>query len=549
MCGIYVMVCSNCDKAKVTEEFENSDIKKLIDRRGNNNQGLHIIDIVETGNVLLLYGSVLHIRGKARADQPAVDENGNILVFNGEILGGQYIDELDELSDTRLLLNKLKFCTTDREVGECLSRIEGPFAFVYWQSSSKKLWAGRDILGRRSLCWQTSETGDGYTISSVADSTTASEWTELPANGFYCHDFTAQVSVKMPVLRCTWDTTVSGRRSEPAHTHPEILERIKLSVNCDHSGKLDLDSSETGSDAIDSFINVLNESVRKRATLHNFKCKFCVTTLKECRHCSVAVLFSGGIDSTVIALLLDNHLSSDIPVDLLNVAFDPNAPDRLTAIKAHEELEKVRPSRTWRLVQIDSCLEEVVEAREKFIQKLIYPLETVLDDSIGCSLWFAARGIGKLDGQDYESSARILLHGLGADEQLAGYSRHRRIFFTSGIDVLLDELSSELDRLHCRNLGRDDRIASDHSKEIRFPFLDEQVVSFLNGLPASVKFNLNEPRGTGEKKLLRQVAWKLGLEGTSTNEKRAIQFGSRIAKLENRKEKGDMKCTRLKIKS
>lgn len=34
--------------------------------------------------------------------------------------------------------------------------------------------------------------------------------------------------------------------------------------------------------------------------------------------------------------------------------------------------------------------------RQDHIQELVYPLQTVLDDSIGCAVWFAARGIGVL---------------------------------------------------------------------------------------------------------------------------------------------------------
>ena len=44
----------------------------------------------------------------------------------------------------------------------------------------------------------------------------------------------------------------------------------------------------------------------------------------------------------------------------------------------------------------------------------MYPLQTVLDDSIGCALWFAARGRGVLysvqegkEGQDCLSSAKV----------------------------------------------------------------------------------------------------------------------------------------------
>ena len=74
--------------------------------------------------------------------------------------------------------------------------------------------------------------------------------------------------------------------------------------------------------------------------------------------------------------------------------------------------------------------------------------------------------------------------------------------------------------------------------------MDETVVSYLNDLPLNIKMNFNMERGLGEKVLLRAVAYRLGLKKTSLHLKRAIQFGSRIAKLENRKEKASDKAVR-----
>lgn len=83
-------------------------------------------------------------------------------------------------------------------------------------------------------------------------------------------------------------------------------------------------------------------------------------------------------------------------------------------------------------------------------------------------------------------------------------------------------------------------------KEVRFPFLDEQFVRYLQTIPIWYKTDLRLPRGIGEKYLLRYVAChSLGLEHSSKYPKRAIQFGSRIAKLENRKEKASDQCSRL----
>ena len=127
--------------------------------------------------------------------------------------------------------------------------------------------------------------------------------------------------------------------------------------------------------------------------------------------------------------------------------------------------------------------------------------------------------------------------------QLGGYSKHKAAH-KEGRESLCAELQRQIDAISERNLGRDNRVVSDHGIAGRFPFLDERVVNFLSQLPLEMKMNLSLDRGTGDKLILRALAHTMGLRKTASEPKRAIQFGSRIAKMENRKEKAHDKAIR-----
>lgn len=166
----------------------------------------------------------------------------------------------------------------------------------------------------------------------------------------------------------------------------------------------------------------------------------------------------------------------------------------------------------------------------------------------------------------YECESKVLLLGIGADETLGGYTRHRRLFLREGMDGAMRELQRDFSRLWERNLGRDDRIVMDSGREARLPYLDEGLLRTLQDLVAYYGAMTTEPKsdsrgnaeainvnenmveekrtfqecvapiltytlgpGEGDKRVLRQVAHLLGLGNVSRLEKRAIQFGSRIA--------------------
>jgi len=79
----------------------------------------------------------------------------------------------------------------------------------------------------------------------------------------------------------------------------------------------------------------------------------------KCDHAKIAILFSGGIDSAILALLASKYVESDEPIDLLNVSFERPAgsgnfecPDRQTCLITLEELKSLCPTRQWNLIKV-----------------------------------------------------------------------------------------------------------------------------------------------------------------------------------------------------
>lgn len=74
---------------------------------------------------------------------------------------------------------------------------------------------------------------------------------------------------------------------------------------------------------------------------------------------------------------------------------------------------------------------------------------------------------------------QVVLTGSGADELFGGYTKHRAALKRSGWPGLRATLLQDWDEISTRNLGRDDRIISDHGRQLRLPYLDENVVSYV----------------------------------------------------------------------
>ncbi|KAG5962600.1 hypothetical protein E4U58_003818 [Claviceps cyperi] len=516
--------------------------------------------------ILALTSTVLSLRGDHVAKQPLVDPStGSVLCWNGEAwkIRGREVQGNDAEAVMALLSEaSCSPCAVDdggTSVLRVLRDIEGPFAFIYYDEAARRLFYGRDRLGRRSLLVKA---GNPFLLASVADDCAAGGWTEVEADGVYVLQFprgdadpeTQQLGEYVPV-RHDWvddDSFISG------------IGVFNRAIPAEHS-RLTMQSG-----VIEQLHRRLTESLRLR--VQQIPVPPGAITTATTSDARVAVLFSGGLDCTVLARLASDLLPGGQPIELLNVAFEnPRiasqhkgvsqdelyelCPDRITGRKSFAELVQACPLRRFRLVTVNVPFTLTSEHRAEVVE-LMYPHRTEMDLSIAFALYFAARGEGlcqsSVDSRQacpYKTTARVLLSGLGADELFGGYVRHATAYSRRGYEGLVEELQLDVSRLGKRNLGRDDRVMAHWEKEVRFPFLDEDFVRWAIGLSVEDKCDFAHPvdcesKGEGEalpepgKRILRLLAQELGMVEVAREKKRAIQFGARTAKMESGKVKG-----------
>ncbi|KAK4634506.1 Asparagine synthetase domain-containing protein, partial [Fulvia fulva] len=580
MCGIF------CSISRHKHIQPPASIQTLLQARGPDASDTLLLECCcsEPGDettYVTCHSTVLSLRGSVTTQQPYQGgDKTRTLCWNGEAwaIRGHRPDGNDTASVYDLLNDAVsqdlprmdcrgESLAAAQNVSQAFSQVAGPYAFVFLDQSASKVWLGRDFLGRRSLLYRITNDG-AILLSSVTDGSAAASWTEVEADGVYCIDLSQRAysrDTNASDLQRWGDffvTKVPSAYNDIERQADSVLPRLSLCRDV---------SSPTAplgvhSVAVTRLERLLRESLIPR-----------VLDIPEPPGCSslrprskLAILFSGGLDCTVLARLSHESLPSSEPIDLLNVAFqNPRVhkdkgdaayelcPDRITGRASHAELQEVCSGRKWRFVAIDIPYAETQEHRQHVID-LMHPHNTEMDLSIAFALYFAARGSGKLDGDGsaealtYTTSARVLLSGLGADELFAGYTRHATAYNRHGLDGLLDELDLDIGRLGRRNLGRDDRVISHWSREVRFPFLDEKLVGWAVTAPVTDKCDFGAKLDLGNdeaaddscssiepgKKVLRCLAWKLGMIKVAKKKKRAIQFGARTAKMETGRSKG-----------
>lgn len=308
------------------------------------------LEITNASFNVVMGAAVLHMQGNMLTPQP-VDSDIGTLLWNGEVFSGGILippnksdtetisNLLDSLPDSGSFLNDLH--------STILSKIEGPYSFIYYRKLTKKLYYCRDIFGRRSLL-RYLHSGTLLLCSVIITNNVLFE--EVPVNSIFEVDL------------------LSLQMTEYTRPNPFPLSPIFPTLPISYYDQ--------------KCLLLLEEAVKIRVSCNSKGGS------------NIALLFSGGLDSTLLALLIDKVLQPGINIELINVSFISTdntfaTPDRLSAIESLSELKNLSPLRNWIFSAIDIPMDTYQNNRSRILS-LISPANTAMDLSIAAPFWFAA---------------------------------------------------------------------------------------------------------------------------------------------------------------
>jgi len=225
------------------------------------------------------------------------------------------------------------------------------------------------------------------------------------------------------------------------------------------------------------------------------------------------ILFSGGVDSTLIAQVCRKEKKDFICYTAaLQDKGLKQAEDLSYAKKAAKKLNLKLKIKTINLNET-----------EKYIKKILKILNEPNVVKVGVALpFYISFEMAKKD------KINVMFSGLGSEELFAGYERHLKA------EDINKECFNGLLNMYERDISRDLAIAKAQKISLRVPYLEKELIDYALRIPAEFKLSVNQ-----NKLILREVAEQLGLKEFAWRKKRAAQYGSRfdnaIEKLAKRK--------------
>jgi asparagine synthase (glutamine-hydrolysing) len=401
-----------------------------------------------------------------RVSEPQPVSNGNLtLVFNGEIYNFKTIRNLlskvgiekEILSDAEALLYLIDFYNKDdlvKAIQMAIRLVDGDYAFAVWDGENIAL--ARDPLGVKPLFYAQNDDLKGF----------ASSKQSLIEVGFDDIE-----TLKPEHILFNW--------SDIAPAQP-IYEKV----------------FEGDVAKIDKLLKL---SVTKR-----------VEGLSE-----LGVIFSGGLDSSYIALLL-KEISENIPLKITLYAI---------GAEGSKDVESAKYASKFLNLELKIC-----EVTEDLVREALPSVVRAIGDDnlmkvgVGLTTYFATKMVA-------EDGIKVAFSGQGADELFGGYKRYLKSFVD---DTLNYDLRVDMSNMYHVNLERDDACSMLNGVELRLPFLDKNLVELVLNIPDNKK--IVSMHDDMRKSILRKLAFEEGLDyEIAYRPKKAAQYGTGIDKILRKK--------------
>jgi asparagine synthase (glutamine-hydrolysing) len=337
-----------------------------------------------------------------------------------------------------------------------LENTEGDFTFLIVEKD--KIVAGRDPVGVQPLYY-----GENETIAALASS-------------------------RKPL----WKLGIESPKSFPPGNLAVVSEKgfqfkpIKT-LSCSEPEPMTMDIAAERLEAL------LEKAVRER-----------VAETKK-----VAVAFSGGLDSSLVAVLAKKCPAN---VRLFHVSLQ-NQHETIEAEKAAADLDLPIQTCLYTEKDVENVLPEVVGIIEE---------NDPVNASIGVSLYWTAKRAA-------EERFHVILAGQGADELFGGYQRYVNQYLLHGDEEVRRVIFDDIRRLHEINIERDAKICCFHNIELRLPFASYEVAELAVKIP--LEYKIEKRRDSLRKLVLRKVANNLRMPASIVDKpKKAVQYGTGINK-------------------
>ena len=229
----------------------------------------------------------------------------------------------------------------------------------------------------------------------------------------------------------------------------------------------------------------------------------------------LGVIFSGGLDSSYLALLL-KEISENIPLKV-----------KLYAVGAEGSKDVEAAIYASKFLNMDL---EICEVTEELVREALPQVVKAIGDdnlmkvSVGLTTYFATKMVA-------DDGIKVAFSGQGADELFGGYKRYLKSFVDGTLNY---DLRVDMSNMYHVNLERDDACSMLNGVELRLPFLDKTLVELVLNIPDNKK--IVSMHDDMRKSILRKLAFEEGLDyEIAYRPKKAAQYGTGIDKILRKK--------------